>query len=39
MKRGSKIMKRDISGVYALAVAAGCLSLSAFAADLPKSGK
>jgi len=32
-------MKRDTSGVYALAVAAGCLCLSAFAADFSKSGK
>jgi hypothetical protein len=37
--RGLIIMKRDTSGVFALAVAAGCLCLSAFAADLSKSGK
>src|SRR4051812_31942363 len=37
--RGSIIMKRNTSGVFALAVAAACLCLSAFAADLSKSGK
>jgi hypothetical protein len=32
-------MIRTLSGKYALAVGALCLSLTAFAADLPKSGK
>jgi hypothetical protein len=32
-------MMRDTSAVFALAVAAGCLCSSAFAADVSKSGK
>jgi hypothetical protein len=37
--QGPIIMNRKTSGIYALAVAAACLSLPASAADLPKSGK